>query len=209
MRMIDLNNIDAAVLSGHLKLGGKNPQGLEINANNRYLTRDGKPWVPVMGEFHYSRYPRGQWEEELLKMKAGGIDTVATYIFWIHHEEVEGEWDWSGNKDLHAFVELCQKHGLFVIARLGPWAHGEARNGGFPDWLLRKCGTEVRKDAEPYSSEARKLYTQVHAQLQGLLWRDGGPVVGVQLENELTRGADHIVTLKKMARQAGFDVPLY
>ncbi len=207
--MIDLNNIDTAVISGHLKLGGQNSQGVEINANSRYLTRDGKPWVPVMGEFHYSRYPREQWEEELLKVKAGGIDIVATYIFWIHHEEVEREWDWSGNRNLRAFTELCHKHSLLVIARLGPWAHGEARNGGLPDWLLKKCGEEVRKDIEPYLSEARRLYAQIFTQLQGLLWRDGGPVIGVQLENELTRGADHILTLKKMAREIGFDVPLY
>lgn len=202
-------NLDTSLQSGHLKMGGKNPQEIEINANSRYLTLGGKPWIPVMGEFHYSRYPRAQWEEELLKMKAGGVDIVATYIFWIHHEEIEGEWDWSGNKDLRAFVELCHKHGLLVVARLGPWAHGECRNGGFPDWLLEKCGEEVRKDAEPYLSEARKFYIQIYAQLRGQLWKDGGPVIGAQLENELTRGADHIVTLKKMAREIGFDVPLY
>ena len=34
-------------------------------------------------------------------------------------------------------------------------------------------------------------------------------MIGVQLENELTRGADHILALKKMAREIGFDVPLY
>ena len=45
------------ILSGHLKMGGKNPQGGEINANNMYLTFDGKPFLPVMGEFHFSRYP--------------------------------------------------------------------------------------------------------------------------------------------------------
>src|SRR5512136_2714648 len=67
-----------AVLSGHLKLGGKNPQGVEINATSRYLTRGGRPWLPVMGEFHFSRYAAAQWEDELLKMKAGGIQVVAT-----------------------------------------------------------------------------------------------------------------------------------
>jgi hypothetical protein len=142
-------------------------------------------------------------------MKAGGVDIVASYIFWNHHEEVEGTWDWSGNKDLRAFVDLCRKHGLFVIVRLGPWAHGEARNGGFPDWLLVKCGTGVRKDSEPYLTEVRKFYTQIFAEIHGLLWRDGGPVIGVQLENELTRDAGHILTLKKMARDIGLDVPLY
>ncbi len=84
---IDLTKPVPPVMSGHLKMGGTNPRGVEINVNNRHLTLDGKPWLPVMGEFHFSRYPRAQWEEEILKMKAGGIDIVSTYIFWIHHEE--------------------------------------------------------------------------------------------------------------------------
>lgn len=25
-----------------------------------------------------------------------------------------------------------------VWLRIGPWAHGECRNGGFPDWLVKK-----------------------------------------------------------------------
>ena len=28
-------------------------------------------------------------------MKAGGIDIVSTYVFWIHHEEIEGQFDWT------------------------------------------------------------------------------------------------------------------
>ncbi len=66
------------------------PSGSVIGVNSRYLTLDGKPWLPVMGEFHFSRYPRSQWEEEVLKMKAGGVNIVATYVIWIHHEEIEG-----------------------------------------------------------------------------------------------------------------------
>lgn len=206
---IDLSHSDLIVRSGHLKMGGTNPDEVEINVNNRYLTLGGKPWLPVMGEFHFSRFPRAQWEEQLLKMKAGGVDVVATYVIWIHHEEVQGVWDWSGNKDLRAFAELCHKRGLFLYPRLGPWAHGEVRNGGFPDWLLDECGKEVRKDAEPYLSEVRSFYSEIFAQLRGLLWRDGGPVIGVQLENELTQNALHILNLKCIAREIGFDVPFY
>ena len=33
--------------------------------NSRYLTKDGKPWFPVMGEIHYSRYQDSLWEESL------------------------------------------------------------------------------------------------------------------------------------------------
>src|SRR5258706_4852845 len=49
-------------------VAGQSPDGHVLSANARYLTRDGKPWVPVMGEFHFSRYPETGWEEETLKM---------------------------------------------------------------------------------------------------------------------------------------------
>ncbi|HUJ09125.1 MAG TPA: glycosyl hydrolase 53 family protein [Verrucomicrobiae bacterium] len=207
--IIDLTHPVLSLSSGHFKMGGKNPQGIEISATSRYLTMNGKPWFPVMGEFHYSRYPHESWEEELLKMKAGGITVVSTYIFWIHHEEIEGRFDWSGDRNLRRFVQLCAKHGLYCYLRLGPWAHGEARNGGFPDWLLRKCGKDVRKDAEPYLTYVRRFYAEIGKQVRGLLWKDGGPVIGVQLENEYHGDPSHILTLKKIAREAGFDVPLY
>lgn len=190
-------------------MGGTNPAGVEINANNRYLTLGGKPWLPVMGEFHFSRYPAASWREALLKMKAGGITIAATYIFWIHHEEIEGVFDWSGQRDLRRFTALCAEVGLYAYPRIGPWAHGECRNGGFPDWLLHACGAAVRTDAEPYLGYVRRLYGEIASQLAGLLWKDGGPVVGIQLENELIHNAAHIATLKQLAREASLDVPLY
>ena len=106
-----------------------------------------------MGEFHFSRYPEKYWEEEILKMKAGGVQVVSTYIFWIHHEEIEGQFDWSGQRNLRRFVELCGKHGMYVFVRIGPWDHGEVRNGGFPDWLLAKA--KVRTNDPVYLSYVR------------------------------------------------------
>ena len=66
------------LVRGHLNLGGANPQGGRIDVNNLYLERDGKPWVPIMGEFHFSRGSRPHWYRELCKMKAGGVTVVAT-----------------------------------------------------------------------------------------------------------------------------------
>ena len=197
----------------HLRMGGCDPQGHCITVNSRYLLKDGRPWLPVMGEFHFSRYPAELWEEELLKMKAAGIDIVATYIFWIHHEEVEGEWDWSGRRCLRGFAELCARNGLYLYPRIGPWAHGECRNGGFPDWLLRKCPV-VRADDPTYLGYVERFYGQIYAQLEGLLFKDGGPVIGIQLENEYGHVGgvghpEHILTLKTLAQRVGFDVPLY
>ena len=149
------------------------PNGQTISLNSNSLLLDGKPWTPVMGEFHYSRYPENEWREELLKMKAGGIDIVATYVFWIHHEEVEGEWDWTGRRNLREFVRLAGEVGLKAIVRCGPWCHGEVRNGGMPDWLLQK-GWRLRSDDAQYLEKTRILYGEIAKQLSGLLWRTAG-----------------------------------
>jgi beta-galactosidase len=189
-----------------------NPDGHSITANSRYLMRDGKPWLPVMGEFHFSRYPHQYWEEELLKMKAGGIQIISSYVIWIHHEEVQGQFDWSGDRDLREFVRLCAKHELLVFVRIGPWAHAEVRNGGFPDWVQRM--PHKRSNDLQYLAALDSFYRQIAQQLKGQFWKDGGPVVGVQLENEYalqgpSQGAAHILKLKQMAVSDGFDVPLY
>ena len=63
-------------------------------------------------------------------MKAGGVTAVATYVIWIHHEEVEGRVRFDGDRDLRRFAELCARHGLDLVPRIGPWAHAEVRNGG-------------------------------------------------------------------------------
>jgi beta-galactosidase GanA len=80
-----------------------------------------------MGEFHFARYPENEWREELLKMKAGGVDIVSTYVFWIHHEEIEEQFDWSGSRNLRRFIQTCQEAGLKAFVRCGPWDHGEVR----------------------------------------------------------------------------------
>ena len=172
-----------AIREGHLNIGGTSPSGGSISANSFFLSIDGQPVVPVLGEFHYSRYPREQWEEQLLKMKAGGVTVVPTYVFWNVHEEKEGQWDWSGNKDLRSFVELCGKVGLWCIVRIGPFDHGEMRNGGLPDWLFTKP-LEVRSNDAIYLHYAGLLYDQIAEQIEGLYYQDGGPVIGIQIENE-------------------------
>jgi beta-galactosidase len=186
----------------------RRPDGATLTLDSSNLRLNGKPWTPVMGEFHYSRYPANEWREELLKMKGGGVDIVATYVFWIHHEEVEGQFDWSERRSLRHFIELCGEVGLEALVRCGPWCHGEVRNGGQPDWLLKK-DWKLRSDDTNYLAKTRILYGQIAAQLKGLLWKDGGPVVGIQFENEYWGPAQHLLTLKQIAREAGLDVPLY
>lgn len=186
----------------------RRPDGATIGLDSYSLLLDGRRWTPAMGEFHYARYPEDEWSEELLKMRAGGIDIVATYVFWIHHEEVEGAFDWRGRRSLRRFVKAADEAGLKVIVRCGPWCHGEVRNGGLPDWVLKRNG-RARSEDPAFLSAVRALYGEIAAQLDGLLWKYGGPVIGVQLDNEYGGPASYLVALKGIAREAGLDVPLY
>jgi beta-galactosidase len=201
--------------SSYLEGSSVSPQGKSITLNSRYLVRNAEPWLPVMGEFHYTRVPEDRWEQEILKMKSGGVQIVSTYVVWIHHEEIEGQFDWSGRRDLRHFIELCAKHGMLVELRIGPWAHGEVRNGGFPDWLLAKVkASELRKNTPDYMSYVQRYYGQIGQQAKGLLWKDGGPIVGIQLENEYAGrgshgGDEYILALKRLAIGSDLDVPLY
>lgn len=180
---IDVTSAQTRVLRGHLDLGGSNSKGDSIAVTSYYLERNGRPFIPVIGEFHFSRYPSQYWDEELKKMKAGGITIVATYVFWNMHEFKEGVFDWSGDLDVRRFTELCAQNGLEVLMRVGPFAHGEIRNGGLPDWLYGRP-IDVRSNDKAYLFYANRLYQEIGKQLKGLMFNDGGPIVGVQLENE-------------------------
>lgn len=199
---------DEPLLINHLNMGGKNPKGEEINVTSRYFTRNGKPWIGVMGEFHFSRYSRENWHRELAKMKAGGITIVSTYLFWIYHEEIEGKMDFGGDNDIRAFIEECKDVGLDVVIRIGPWAHGECRNGGFPDWLLKKY-YKLRDNNEEYLAVVKKWYQSIYNEVKGLFYKDGGNIIAVQIENEFVDNAEHLAKLKEIAVECGFIAPIY
>ena len=172
------------------------------------LMMNGKRLVPVMGEIHYSRLPKEEWQEEIHKMKEGGVTIIATYCFWNHIEEQEDVFDWTGQRDLRTFLELCKTEGLPVILRVGPFCHGEVRNGGIPDWMFTK-GCRMRSEDPVFLQEVKRLYEAVYSQVKGLQWKDGGPLMAVQFDNEYRGKGSYLMTLKKIANDIGFDLPFY
>ncbi|HEY4322570.1 MAG TPA: beta-galactosidase [Mucilaginibacter sp.] len=209
---LDASKVSTAIKSGYFKMGNPGPAGKQLLVNSRYITISGIPQVPVMGELQYSRMPRERWEDEILKMKACGVNVIATYSFWNHHEEIEGQFDWHGNKDLRSFIKLCQKLGVLVYPRIGPWSHGEARNGGTPDWILRKKYLTDRSLDPVYQQYVERYFKEIGLQLKGLMYKDDGPIIGIQLENEYWKGKagePYIHWLKQTAIKYGMDVPLY
>lgn len=197
-----------SMIKNHMNLGGKNQFGESININSLYLTKNGKPWIPIMGELHFSRIKRENWETEIMKVKAGGVTAIATYVFWIYHEEKEGVFDFSGDNDIHEFLRLCKKHDMRVALRIGPWAHGEARNGGFPDWLLKK-DFKLRDNNDEYLKLVRIFYTKIYEQVKDFLFDNDGTIPVIQLENELVNREDHLLKLKEIAKEVGLVAPIY
>ena len=187
--------------------------------NSEYLTCNGSPILPIMGEFHFSRYPEKEWRSALENMKLGGVEIAATYVFWIHHEEAEGEWDFSERRNLKAFLNCCREVGMKVWLRIGPWAHGECRNGGFPDWLVekeRRGELTLRTDDPQYLRYVDVFFTKIAEQADGYMHKDGGPVIGIQIENEYghaggpsdrEEGMAHMRTLRAMAEKKGLEAP--
>jgi beta-galactosidase len=185
---IDARIVPPEFRSSHLKMGGSNYLGESFSANNYYMSINEKPTIPVTGEFHFTRYPNYFWDEAIKKIKAGGINILATYVFWNLHEEQEGKFNWTEDRNLRKFIELCKYNNVKLILRIGPYGHGEIRNGGLPDWLLGKK-LSIRSNDPVYLTYVDRLYQQISKQIEGLLFSEGGPVFAIQLENEYQHSA--------------------
>ncbi|MCM1449733.1 MAG: beta-galactosidase [Clostridiales bacterium] len=179
-----------------------------LSWDSQSLIVNGKRVIPVMGEIHYSRVPRSEWADAVRKMKDGGVTIIATYVFWNHIESTEGVYDWSGQRDLRHFLEVCAREEMPVVLRVGPFCHGEARCGGIPDWVFEK-GIKTRAENPDFMALAERLYRQIFTQVQGLQWKDGGPVMACQFDNEYRGHGSYLMALKGIAGAIGFDLPLY
>lgn len=182
-------------------------QARGVSATDRCFSIDGRAAVPVSGELHYSRLPRERWAERLRQLRAAGITLASTYVFWNHHVAERGRPRFDGALNVGGFIDECRDAGLDVVLRIGPWAHGESRNGGFPDWV-QEAAVRHRTDDPGYLELVREWFGQLAAALDGRV-RPGGSVIAVQLENELYDQPAHLVTLKRLAREAGIAAPLW
>ena len=105
-------------------------------------TVGGKPFFVYGAAFFYERIPREQWEASLEQYRALGINTIDLYLIWNWHELRDGDFDFTGRtdprRDLAGLLRLIDRDGFKVILRPGPVIRNEWRNGGYPDWLLRR-----------------------------------------------------------------------
>ena len=156
-----------------------------IDFENDCFLKDGEPFRYISGSFHYFRVPRFYWKDRLMKMKAGGLNAVQTYIAWNIHEPVQGKYNFEGDADLVSFIELANSVGLLVIIRAGPFICAEWDFGGFPAWLLKDPSIALRSSKDKrYLDAVDSWMSVVLPKLKPLLYANGGPIIAVQVENE-------------------------
>nr|WP_228408614.1 beta-galactosidase family protein [Chryseobacterium sp. JV274] len=182
---------------------------------------NGKPFTVYSGEMHYPRVPSEYWKHRLEMMKAMGLNTVTTYVFWNYHEEAPGKWNFSGEKDLKKFIKTAQEVGLYVIIRPGPYVCAEWEFGGYPWWLQKYKDLEIRRDNKAFLEECRKYINQLAKQIVPMQINNGGPVIMVQAENEfgsyvaqrkdipLEEHRKYSHKIKEMLLNSGVSVPLF
>ncbi|XP_073944056.1 ectoderm-expressed 3 isoform X2 [Choristoneura fumiferana] len=146
---------------------------------------DGQPLHILSGSLHYFRVPAVYWKDRLHKLKAAGLNSVATYVEWSFHETEERQYSFEGDRDLAAFVRLAAEEGLHVLLRPGPYICAERDLGGLPYWLLGKYpNIRLRSTDSDFMHETTVWLEKLFEQVAPLLFGNGGPIILVQVENE-------------------------
>lgn len=197
----------------------QNKHTFEIKQGN--FLYDGKAIQIHSGEMHYSRIPHQYWRHRMQMLKAMGLNSVATYVFWNHHEISPEQWDFEGDKNLAEYIKIAGEEGLFVILRPGPYACAEWEFGGYPWWLQNISGMELRRDNPEFLKRTEIYINRLFKEIGHLQITNGGPVIMVQVENEfgsyvsqrkdipLNEHRSYNAKIKDQLVRAGFNVPLF
>jgi len=188
---------------------------MEVTFDKYSLLIDGKRVFIKSGAFHYFRTPGEEMaRDRFLKMKAGGYNTVDIYFNWNYHSSRQGEYDFSGIKDVKKVLKAAQDVGLFVIARPGPFINAEVNAGGLPFWLLKmedviprnRIGTEYK-----YSPKYMEYIAEWYDNIIPII-KEFDNVILFQIENEYatdTMEEDYMRQLYQMVRDRGITCPIF
>ena len=197
----------------------KEKRTFEIKDGHFYV--NGKVTPILSGEMHYPRIPHQYWRHRLRMMRAMGLNTVATYVFWNLHETEPGKWDFEGDKNLAEYIRIAGEEGLMVILRPGPYVCAEWEFGGYPWWLQNIPGMEIRRDNPEFLKRTKLYIDKLYEQVGDLQVSKGGPIIMVQAENEfgsyvaqrkdipLEEHRRYNAKIKRQLADAGFNVPLF
>lgn len=187
-------------------------QPRSVTYDERSVMIDGHRKLLSCGEMHYARSTRAMWPLLLERSKRLGLNTITTYVFWNIHETSRGVYDFSGDRDLGHFLDLCQQHGLDVFLRVGPYICAEWNFGGFPPYLRDEPGITIRTMNKPYTDRVEGWFERLSQVVNPRLASAGGPITLIQVENEYSNvskrygeaGQEYLRWIVDMAKRIGF-----
>lgn len=197
-----------AIISFAISINAKQPTIHTFTQGDGTFLLDGKPFIVKAAELHYARIPREYWDHRIKMCKALGMNTICAYVFWNYHEPQPGVWDFSGNHDIAAFMELCKKNGMWVIVRPGPYVCAEWEMGGLPWWLLKDRSIKLRTLDEKFMKPAIAFENKVAEVLAPYRLENGGNIIMVQVENEYgsyAKDKPYVSAMRDALRAAGWD----
>jgi beta-galactosidase len=185
--------------------------GVELDA--RGIRIGGQPRLVLCASLFYFRLPREEWPARLAQVRASGYTCVDVYLPWNFHETAPGEWSFEGRRDVATFLDLAHAAGLYVIARPGPYICSEWDGGALPAWLGLDPQLRVRQSEPRYLAQVRAWYDKVLPLIAERQHSNGGPVIMVQLENELdffdcADRTGYLTALRDQAVEHGITVPM-
>jgi|GEM_PF-953105 len=202
-------------------IGTPNNQFRLVNTYPEYWV-DGKPFLMHGAAFFYHRIPRDRWAEVLLHLKALGVNTIDLYPLWNWQEPEEGVLDFDGHtnprRDLKYLLRLIDLMDFKLTFRPGPYFTDEWRNGGYPDWLLRRpeygmseqsilegrypLWNQLQYDKseeaatkwlqnQTHLDHTRRWFHEVFRLVNPLLAENGGPLINIQIDDDQALGREN------------------
>ncbi|HEX7908791.1 MAG TPA: beta-galactosidase [Paraburkholderia sp.] len=207
--------IEHAAISVPAPLPGA-AQSFSFSRDGKHFLLDGEPFQIRSGEMHPARIPVDYWQHRILMAKAMGMNCIAIYVMWNYHESSPGVLDFhSGNRNIEAFIRLCQQEEMWVLLRPGPYICGEWDLGGIPSYLLSYPAIQLRTDSahDPhYMSAVARYIRELGPRIKPLLVSHGGPILMIQIENEFGSYASnpaYLEELRQLWLQEGIQGPFY
>lgn len=197
-------------------VGPNGPHVFSFAANGDGFLLDGTPFQIRSGELHPARIPVEYWRHRIQMAKAMGMNTIALYVMWNYHEPTEGTFDFhTDNRDIEAFIRLCQAENMWVLFRPGPYVCAEWDLGGIPSWLLKYSDIQLRTDraTDPrYMHAVERYIDELLPRVKPLMAENGGPILMIQIENEFgsfDSNAAYLEEIRQLWIRGGIHGPFF
>lgn len=197
-------------------LSGQIPVNAKFEYNKYGFKLNGRYFIPRGGTVQWFRLPEEVWEDRIKRFKAGGFNTIDLYVPWNVIEPREGEFNFD-KPNLKKFIQLCQKHGVYLYFRPGPYITNEMDGGGVPAWLMAKSTKKsLAKDGKPnlrthdpdFLYYVERYFRKLNAQILPYQITRGGPIIMYSIENEYNWFSIFAIVDKVAFHNGGLERPI-